>query len=150
MKLIPKIIASMMFAGSAYATDAGPYYLASANFCNVRELYISSLGGYIYGQEVGCTSSKGQQFGGYFTGGTSFAISSPSTTSGVADGGVMVIVFDLATSTTKRSFTPLTRAGGMSQEQTGSFSLSILAPRSSQQPRQAGSGTDLPDENLSR
>jgi hypothetical protein len=91
------LLSGLVVSGQCLA-DAGPYYLSTDGFCNVRKFYLTSEG-YIYGKEVGCavgTSTGNYTFTGYYGGGSVFSVSrvSSNNTTG-ATGLLNTVVYDL-------------------------------------------------------
>lgn len=80
------LILGAAFACTSFAAVAqsGPYYLSSVGFCNVRKFYLASSG-FVYGKEVGCTSTKNWTFIGYYTGGTTFTVTRMSSNNTTMD-----------------------------------------------------------------
>lgn len=122
--------------GSAQA-DTGPYYLAPQGFCNIYQVYLST-DGYIYGKEVGCSSSVGQTRAGFYAGsGNKFTIATPSYSGSSPDGGVVILVYDLAAKTRTRTFSD---GSTLTRSETVPFTLSSVKPSNAL-------ASALPDEN---
>ena len=67
MKLLVRLtfLGAVALTQSAWA-DTGPYYVYSSGFCNIKKVYLNSVGD-IYGTEVGCSDSLGAPIVGAFS-----------------------------------------------------------------------------------
>lgn len=127
----------LSMSGAVYAADSGPYYLSPSGFCNIYQVYLSS-DGYIYGKEIGCSSSLGQTRAGFYAGsGSKFTIATPSYSGSSPDGGVVILVYDLASQTRTRTFSDGTT---LSRAETVPFDLAMSKPSNAL-------ASALPDEN---
>ncbi|MES2951332.1 MAG: hypothetical protein V4858_22605 [Pseudomonadota bacterium] len=80
------LLFGLFLSSSGYAQNLGPYYLSSVGFCNIREMYVSVATNIGFGREIGCSSTAGYTFIGYFdTTASKMSISrtSPGSVAGV-------------------------------------------------------------------
>lgn len=84
MKLLAKLVLLGLVAmsQSAWAADAGPFYVKLTGFCDVKKVYLKSNGD-VYGTEVGCSKYLGQTYLGFLLNNGVGFLSSP----GVVVGG---------------------------------------------------------------
>lgn len=60
MKLLARLtlLGAVVLSQSAWAADAGPFYVSYPGYCNVRKVYVTAIND-LYGTEVGCASLLG-------------------------------------------------------------------------------------------
>ncbi len=134
----------LLTLSAAVRADSGPYYLAPQGFCNVYKVFLTD-DGYIYGTEVGCSSSVGLVRGGFWAGGYRFTIAYPSVnTNLVPDGGVIILVYDLANTTRTRA---ITYGSSLTRLDIVPFDLTATPPYTPSAPKAPGL-TGPPDESL--
>ncbi len=75
MKFLARLalIGAAAMSQSAWA-DTGPYYVSYPGYCNVKKVYVNTLGD-LYGSEVGCSIGYGAPLVGVFTINGSVAVS---------------------------------------------------------------------------